>query len=344
MKTRKYMTMNKSFKFWTDASRKAALGQSLTPYILGILLAASSSLQDENLTINWLLALAGLIGVAFAHMGLNLLDDYFDYKKGAVAQRQSLLDGGMRARSHKCNYIDSGEATLKDTLIVASLFICIALVIGAVILVFRGPLVLLFVAIGLLLGLLYAGPPLRLSYHGFGELVVGLVFGPLIVIPAYFVTLGQIDPLAILASIPVGLLAANIVNAHAIMDYQSDKDAERSTLVIMLGSKRAGLYASILLIVLSYLTLILGVITQVFSITSLVTLITLPFAYGLIKLLNEYVKDPDSTAERKWWMGPMGSWEAIKEAGIDWFMIRWYLSRNILMGFVLILGLASFFR
>ena len=338
------MPKNKSFKFWIDASRKASLGQSMTPYILGVLLATSSSLQNENLEVNWLLALAGLVGVAFAHMGINLLDDYFDYKKGAVAQRQALLDGGMRARTHKCSYIDSGEATLRDTLLVASFFLSVALAVGVVEFVFRGPLVLLFAAIGLIFGVLYAGPPLRLSYRGFGELVVGFIFGPLVVIPAYFVTAGQIDLIAIWASIPVGLLATNIVNAHAIMDFQSDKNADRTTLVVLIGSKRAGLYVSIALIVLSYLVLVLGVSTKAFPFVSLVALITLPMVYGFVKLLKQYVDDSSTSAIRKWWMGPMGNWDTVQAVGIDWFMIRWYLSRNILMGFVLLLGITSFFR
>jgi 1,4-dihydroxy-2-naphthoate octaprenyltransferase len=36
-------------------------------------------------------------------------------------------------------------------------------------------------------------------------------------------------------------------------------------------------------------------------------------------------------------MGPMGDWEKYKAAGMDWFLFRWLLARNICTFFCLIL-------
>jgi 1,4-dihydroxy-2-naphthoate octaprenyltransferase len=277
----------------------------------------------------------------FAHSGLNLFDDYFDYKKGAVQKRQELQDGGMRARMGKCAYLQ-GDLSIKNVAQVGALFVVVALAIGVVVTFMRGWPILVFAGVTLLLGMMYAGPPLRLSYHGFGELVVGIIFGPLVVIAAYYVALGSISALAVWASVPAGLLTINILNAHAIMDFESDKAADRITFVLLLGSKQAGFVFSCILVALSYVAVIIAVILGAFSLVSLAVLITLPMAIAFLKLLHHYLVDPMAPVEAKAWMGPLGEWDKIKAAGIDWFMIRWLLARNLLMAFVLLLAITNF--
>jgi 1,4-dihydroxy-2-naphthoate octaprenyltransferase len=221
-------------------------------------------------------------------------------------------------------------------------FIALALLLGVLVFALRGWPVLVFAGLALALGIVYAGPPLRLSYHGFGELVVGLIFGPLVVMAAYYVALARLDAVAVWASIPAGLLTTNILNTHAIMDYEPDKAADRVTFVVLLGSKRAGFVASVALVTLSYIVVAAAVALGVFTPASLVVLLTLPMAVGYLRLLNGYLCDPDAPVVRRAWMGPMGKWELIRQAGIDWFMVRWCLSRNLLVAFVLLLALANF--
>jgi 1,4-dihydroxy-2-naphthoate octaprenyltransferase len=355
----------KSVRFWFKASRTAALGQSTMPYLLGTLLALATVIHGHlaagglagidaldtsatafaatgNGAFSLPLVLMGLVGVVLAHSGLNLLDDYFDYRKGAVHKRQQLLDGGIRARMGKCSYLEGGNLVPGDIARAATLFIVVALVLGAVVFMLRGWPVLVFAGLALVLGLVYAGPPLRLSYHGLGEIVVGLIFGPLVVMAAYYVALGSIDAVAIWASIPAGLLTINILNAHAIMDYEPDKAADRVTFVVLLGSKRAGFIASVVLVVLSYLAVGVAVALGVFTPVSLIVVLTTPMAFGYLRLMLGYLRDPDAPVVRRAWMGPMGNWELIRKVGIDWFMVRWCLARNLLVAFVLLLALANF--
>ncbi|MDR1082300.1 MAG: prenyltransferase [Coriobacteriales bacterium] len=347
----------KTFKFWYAAARPASLGQSLTPYVLGAVLALGSLLYQgtwslafgygaqgllsvQGVALGLLLAVAGLIGVACAHLGLNLLDDYFDYRGGAVARRKELQEGGMRARMGKCAYLDQG-ATLGDTRRVAIMFIAVALVSGGFILAIRGWEVLIFAGCALVLGLAYAGPPLRLSYHGLGEVVIGVIFGPLVVIASYFVICGHIDSVAVWASIPTGLLALNIVHTHAIMDFGPDKAAKRTTLAVLLGSPKTAALFGAIFIGLAYGTVITGVALGFLPVLSLLVLLTIPMAVELVRLVLRYADDPASTFSYRRWMGPMEHWDAIVARGVDWFMIRWYLSRNLLMAFVVILAVAG---
>jgi len=339
------------FKFWLDASRNQALGQSLTPYILGVLFAVSAWIYNPDIAFHPLglaLGLLGLIGVGAAHSGINLLDDYFDYTKGAVAEREALIDGGFRARLQKCSYITSGKATVEETRTVGWLFISFALLCGAVIFVlgflFLGydwRYIATFVGVGLLLGVMYAGPPLRLSYHGLGELVVGIVFGALIAIPAFYVCTAQIHPGVIWASIPCGLLTMNIVNTHAIMDYESDKAAKRTTFVLLLGSKMAGFVTDVVLLVASYACIVVGVLLGALPLTTLLVVLTVPVAISFLHLVWLYIVHPERDETPKWWMGKFKMWDAYKKAGIEWFMLRWAFARNLLIQFVLIVAITN---
>lgn len=60
----------KKIMFWIKNARDIALPQSMLPCILAI----GMSLSYE--TFSWWLALLSLIGVAAAHLGMNLADDY----------------------------------------------------------------------------------------------------------------------------------------------------------------------------------------------------------------------------------------------------------------------------
>jgi len=335
----------KPLKFWIRASRSAALGQSLTPYALGSVMAmamlARGGAGPEEMALGLSLSVLGLLGVALAHSGLNLLDDYFDVRKGAVKRREEMADGGMRARMGKCAYLKGGGVTLADTRRAASLFIIAAAALGAVAFALRGWPVLIFAGVALALGLLYAGPPLRLSYHGLGELTVGLIFGPLVVNAAYFVACGRIDAMAVYASVPIGLLVANILNTHAIMDFGPDKAADRATLSVALGSQRAGFGASAVLVTASYLIVILGVLFDQLPIAALAVLATMPLAAVYLRHLWDYVADGGGELAHRAWMGPFGNQERIRRAGIGWFMSRWLLSRNLVMMVSALLAAAS---
>jgi len=319
------------------------------PFILGALLGLSTLLyggaSPASIGMSILLALLGLGGIISAHSGMNLLDDYFDMKKGAVAQREKLSDGGFRARLGKCGYLKNGDVTLDDTKRVAILFLGAALVAAAIIFVFRGTEILIFAGITLVLGLSYAGPPLRLSYRGFGELVIGVLFGPVLVVAASFVVSGQITMLAVFSSIPIGLLVANIVHMHAVMDFGPDKAADRKTFAIMLGSERAGIAANIVFVTLAQLAILVGIALGYLPLFALIVLLTYPLSLAFIRQALSYVDDKggkDAPFQPQRWMGAFGDWEKLRASGLDWFMSRWLLARNLVIQMTLVLAIAAF--
>lgn len=288
------------------------------------------------------LGLLAVIGVMAGHLGMNLFDDYFDYKVKESGYRDTLNRKGFRARISKCDYLTSGQATMKQLLTVCIIFGVIALAIGAVIWHFRGNFILWLAIATAVIGISYSGPPLRLSYHGLGELVIGIVFGPLLMAGVYYAACGHWNNSVLFVSIPVGMLVMNIVYSHAIMDYEPDKEVGKMTLAVLLGKKSRMLILHSIIVYSPYIIVVAGVIAKFLSPYYLLALLTLPTAIYQHYLMKQFVDNPDRSFEPKWWLGPMGNWEGYKKAGLDWFMIRWLSARNLLSLFCLMIIIACY--
>ncbi len=330
--------MNYNFKFWFNNARYQSLPQSVLPALLALVAAIHQ--PDFSL----LLALVAIVGVLFGHLGINLLDDYFDYKAKTSDYRDQLAHQGIRSRIAKCEYITSGKASSTDLFIAASFFCIIALLCGVVIALFRGlPIVYIALATAVL-GYSYSAKPLKLSYRGWGEIIIGIMFGPMLMIGVYIAACGTYSPSILYISIPIGLLVTNIVYSHAVIDHEADKAAKKMTFALLLRNKTAMLACSFLLMFGAFGVIVAGVLLNILSCWYLLVLVTLPMACALMYLLIQFIKYPQKTFLPKPWYGPMGDWEKYQTIGIDWFMLRWLLARNLLSFFCLILIILELFN
>ena len=187
-----------TLKFWIKNARDIALPQSILPALLAVSMAA------VHPDFSWWPALVALFGVVCAHLGFNLADDYFDYRHNDVEARKKVTAEGFRTHMEKCHYIESGEATPKELLMAMCAFLAVAGVAGGVVWWFRGWPVAVLALAGLLLGISYSGKPLELGYHGLGELVIGVMFGPLLMIGMQFAACGVFDDKIVWVSAAVG--------------------------------------------------------------------------------------------------------------------------------------------
>ncbi|MDR2056851.1 MAG: prenyltransferase [Dysgonamonadaceae bacterium] len=318
-------------RFWIQNARSRALPQSFLPAILAFCLA----FPEKNFSIY--LGIIAVIGVVVGHLCMNLFDDYFDYRVKGAEFREVLAKKGLRSRIAKCAYITSGEASLKQLLIACFVFGAIALGLGGIIFFFRGNTILWFALITAVLGVSYSGWPLRFSYHGLGEILIGIIFGPLLMAGVYYSACGQLDWSVIFISVPVGLLVANIVYTHAIMDYEPDKEAGKMTFAVLLRTKKRMLAVLFLLLLAAFGCIVVGVILGYLSLFYLLTLLAVPMAAGLFYLMIEFVRHPGKKFSPQIWMGPMGDWKRTQLLKLDWFRIRWLLARNLLSFFCLII-------
>ena len=320
-----------TLKFWIKNARDIALPQSILPALLAVSMAA------VHPDFSWWSALVALFGVVCAHLGFNLADDYFDYRHNDVEARKKVTAEGFRTHMEKCHYIESGEATPKELLMAMCAFLAVAGMAGGVVWWFRGWPVAVLTLAGLLLGISYSGKPLELGYHGLGELVIGVMFGPLLMIGMQFAACGVFDDKIVWVSAAVGLLVTNIVYSHAVLDLKADAQAGKMTFARLLRTRGAMLSFSGLFNLLPFAILIVGVAVGQLHWAYLSVLPLLPMSIYLIYSLAAHLNDKTIPFEPRWWMGPMGAWDDYVKAGLDWFLFRWLLARNIVTFFCLIL-------
>ncbi len=263
---------------WIIATRP----QFVTVIILPILLGTAIAWHLNNVFFPLYFGLSLIAGV-FVEAGINLLNDYFDHLNKSDEFNKNPLSpfaGGSRM-------IQKGIFSHTTMYRYGLVLLMIAISIGLFLVWARGLPLLWIGLIGVLSGYLYSAPPFFLQSRGLGELLVGLNFGLLAVLGAYYVQTQEISIVAAIAALPLTFLVAAIVYINEFPDYHSDKQAGKNTLIVRLGQKRARpIYA--LLIGLSFIAIVLGVIYEKLPYYSLVTLLTLPLGYFAIKTLYAF--------------------------------------------------------
>jgi 1,4-dihydroxy-2-naphthoate octaprenyltransferase len=190
--------------------------------------------------------------------------------------------------------------------------------------------IVMYALIGLFVGINYSGKPLELGFHGFGELVIGLMFGPLCMLGIQAALTGTIFSWEMLCMrIAIGCMVTNIVYVHSVMEVEADAELGKMTFARLLGKKAAMITFIAIFAIIPFAILGMGIALGWWSPWYLFTLITLPMSIYLIHSTRLFAYGLPRNDTPRWWMGPMGDWESYKKAGMDWFLYRWLLARNI---------------
>ena len=86
----------------------------------------------------------------------------------------------------------------------------------------------------MLMGYLYTGGPLPISYTPFGELASGLLMGMGIVLISFFIQTGTVTLESVFISTPIMILVGCINFSNNIRDLDGDKENGRKTLPFFL--------------------------------------------------------------------------------------------------------------
>ena len=327
--------------FWIKNARSISLPQSALPCLTAVVLCIG---QEGFL---WWLALPVLLGICAAHLGMNLADDYFDYKHDSRT-RADISSNSVRARMEKCHYLGEGKATVSQLGWAIVGFLGFAALMGATAFVVEWLLhgwqaamgIVIYAVLGLFVGINYSGKPLELGYHGFGELVIGLMFGPLNMLGVQAALTGTPFSWQMLCmSVGIGCMVTNIVYVHSVMEVNADAELGKMTFARLLKNKAVMIIFIGFFALMPFAMLALGIAMGWWSAWYLLTLATLPMSVYLIHSTRLFAFGLPRNDTPHWWMGPMGDWEDYKKAGIDWFLYRWLLARNICTFFCLILML-----
>jgi 1,4-dihydroxy-2-naphthoate octaprenyltransferase len=261
---------------FVNATRLPFLTAAVTPVLVGTAVAWRHGPLD---LINFLLA---FFGAAFFHIAANVINDYYDHRSGADEANltPTPFSGGSRL-------IQRGLFSPRQTRTLAVAFYALGCLTGLGLVFRAGWPVLLFGLAGTLTGFLYTAPPVQLVHRGLGEIAVGLGFGPIIVLGAFWVQTQQLSLEAFIASLPVGLLVAAILYINEVPDRLWDGRAGKRTLVVRISPRMVVMgYAGLL--GLTYLIVLAGVLAGVLVPAALLSLATIPMAWNAFRTLRRH--------------------------------------------------------
>jgi 1,4-dihydroxy-2-naphthoate octaprenyltransferase len=196
-----------------------------------VLVGTAAVLPDEGALPRPLAFLAALLCALLIQIGTNFANDYFDFHKGA-----DTADRLGPTRVTQAGLIAPGRV-LAATILTFGL----AALLGLYLVALGGWPILLVGVLSILSGLAYTGGPYPLGYHGLGDVFVFVFFGLVAVVGSAYVQVGRIEPAAVAAAIPTGLLVTAILVVNNLRDADTDRAAGKMTLAARFGRSAARL-------------------------------------------------------------------------------------------------------
>ena len=206
------------------AARPKTLPAAIVPVWAGCVLAWKLSGN-----FNLLLALCTLGGAVAIQIATNFFNDAIDARKGADTERRL---GPVRVTA-------SGMMQPRTVMRLATGFLGIAVLCGAVLYQARGWPILAIGIPSLFLAYGYTGGPFPLAYRGMGELFVIGFFGLVAVTGTVFVQTGGWPREALLLGMQIGLLSSILISINNLRDREEDATTGKHTLAVRFGPKVA---------------------------------------------------------------------------------------------------------
>ncbi len=219
-------SFSRNLKRAFHATRPKFFPASVLPVIVGTAWGAMSSG-----TFSLYVFLLALVATVCVHAASNVLNDVGDESIGTDARNEQRIypyTGGSR-------FIQTGILSQASMARLGISLLVIAAVAGLLLFLERGPMVITFGMIGILLGVLYSLGPVKLSTLGLGETAVAIAFGVLPVTGAAWLQGAPIETPLIIFSIPVSLWVAAILLINEVPDIEADSATGKNTLPVRLG-------------------------------------------------------------------------------------------------------------
>ena len=259
---------------WLRAIRVKFLLASVIAVSLGLSLAWHSGHPIDIL--HAILTFAGVISL---HASVDLLNDYWDFKRGIDTKtKRTKMSGGT-------GVLPEGLLTPKSVYIVGIAFLILGAIIGIYFVIIFGITIGLILGFAILSVIFYST---KIVNWGLAEVFV-TIKGTLIIIGTYYIQSQSIDDFTILAGIVVGVLSSLVLFVTSIPDHDVDKEKGRRTLIIIFGKANA-VKTFLIFPILAYGIIIYGVVSGLFPIYSLIVLLAKPFLILAILHLKDLEK------------------------------------------------------
>lgn len=243
---------------------------ALTPTCVGIGAATACYSGAGINIINLILA---LIGAICAHISVNALNEYDDFKSGLdFKTEQTPFSGGSKT-------LEENPGSAKMALVTGTVSIIITAVTGIYFIYSAGAMILPFGLLGIIIIVAYTkwitrSPILCLVAPGIG-------FGILMVMGTHFVLAGEYSWTAFAASLTPSFLVSNLLLLNQFPDIEADRSVGRKHLPIKIG-KRGSVWLYGLLLASTYISIAGGYFIGLLPAGALLGLITIALAVPVV--------------------------------------------------------------
>ncbi len=260
-------------KKWLIVLRAPFLLLSLVLAILG-----GSIAWYYDGSFHWGYALLASFGLLLAHISVDALNDYSDYKSGLDKTiERTPFSGGSGA-------IPTGLITLKQALMLGLGTLIVIIPIGIYFSIIQGWLLLPLIIVAALCIVLYTPFILKM---GWPEWAPGLGLGILPILGLYFIQTGEYTLHAFIASVPSGFLVHNLLLLNEFPDAETDIKFGRRTLPIFISKSKAAIFYALVTAAV-YIWIISFVIVGTMPVYCLIALLTIPLAVKAVRGAMQY--------------------------------------------------------
>lgn len=269
---------------WLMAARPQTLPAGTAPVVVGVALAVADGVFAP------LPAVAALVGALLIQVGTNFANDYYDAIKGADTDDR---EGFTRVTAG--GLIEPRR--VKHAMVATY---GLALVVGLYLVLLGGIPILVVGLSGIAAGILYTGGPYPYGYYGLGDLFVFVYFGLAAVAGTYYVQAvavlsvepfpltvpsGTVTASALLAGVAAGALSTAILVVNNVRDRETDREAGKRTLAVILGYRWSRV-EFVGLLAVAYAVPVVFWLGLGYSPLVLLVLLTAPLAVRLVQVIR----------------------------------------------------------
>jgi 1,4-dihydroxy-2-naphthoate polyprenyltransferase len=216
---------------WILASRPRTLPASVAPVIVGTALAIQAGAFQPAA------ALVALLCALLIQIGSNFANDLGDFRRGT-----DNLGRVGPTRVTTAGLLTPGQVKA-GMLVVFGL----AALGGLYLIVLGGWPILVVGVLSIVAAIAYTAGPLPFGYYGLGDLGTFVFFGLVAVAGTYYVQAHAVTPAVWLGAVAMGCLVTAILVVNNIRDADSDRQAGKRTLAVLLGRRGARIEFAVML-------------------------------------------------------------------------------------------------
>lgn len=255
--------------------------------IMPVLFSIEYSAITYSGKVSILLALILLAICILMQSAVNVLNDYFDFKKGTDSAENSSDDAFDAVLVYN-------NLNPKSVCSLAIGFLIVAAGMGFYLVYLTGWILLVIGLIGVLIVFLYSGGKTPISYMPIGELVSGFVMGGLIPLACCYTLSGVFEPLVLLVALPFIFGIGMILFTNNTCDIEKDINAQRKTISVVLGRDMAPNYYHVAILV--WIVLIAVLVGLFYPAGMLIVMIMVLAAFPVLRAilnnpLNQKTRD-----------------------------------------------------